>query len=59
MLTLVEEMSLRTRRVQSMMRQMEDICQRMFKIRTRLADAPRELPGRATNGPTCARNSAT
>jgi RNA polymerase primary sigma factor len=36
MLALIEEMSLRTRRIQSMMRQMEDICQRMFKIRTRL-----------------------
>ena len=36
MLNLVEELSLRTRRVQSMMRQMEDICQRMFEIRERL-----------------------
>jgi len=36
MLILVEEMSLRTRRVQSMMRQMEDIWQRMYRIRDRL-----------------------
>jgi RNA polymerase primary sigma factor len=36
MLILAEEMSLRTRRVQSMMRQMEDICARMYEIRARL-----------------------
>ncbi len=36
MLILAEEMSLRTRRVQSMMRQMEDICERMYEIRARL-----------------------
>jgi RNA polymerase primary sigma factor len=43
MLILAEEMSLRTRRVQSMMRQMEDICHRMYEIRDRLhrlADNP-------------------
>ena len=36
MLILVEEMSLRTRRIQLMMRQMEDICERMYEIRNRL-----------------------
>jgi len=43
MLALVEELSLRTRRIQAMMRQMEDICQRMYEIRNRLknlADNP-------------------
>ena len=38
MLTLIEEMSVRTRRVQAMMRQMEDICKRMFHLRQRLHD---------------------
>jgi RNA polymerase primary sigma factor len=37
MLTLVEELSLRTRRVQSMMRHMEDALARMDEIRQRLA----------------------
>ncbi len=36
-LILVEELSLRTRRVQAMMRQMEEICARMHWIRQRLA----------------------
>jgi RNA polymerase primary sigma factor len=36
MLILVEEMSLRTRRIQLMMRQMEEICERMYEIRNRL-----------------------
>lgn len=36
-LILVEELSLRTRRVQAVMRQMEEICQRMHWIRQRLA----------------------
>ena len=36
MLTLIEELSLRTRRVQSMMRQMDDIGGRMFRIRDRI-----------------------
>jgi len=43
MLILVEELSLRTRRVQSMMRQMEEIAQRMAHLRreiARLADRP-------------------
>ena len=33
MLTLIEELSLRTRRVQAMMRQMEDTLARMDEIR--------------------------
>jgi len=37
MLTLVEELSLRTRRVQGMMRQMEETLQRMDEIRDRLS----------------------
>jgi RNA polymerase primary sigma factor len=36
-LTLAEELSLRTRRVQAMMRQLEDVAQRMQEIRARLA----------------------
>ena len=36
MLILAEELSVRTRRVQSMMRQMEEIGQRMYDIRARL-----------------------
>ena len=40
-LTLVEELSLRTRRVQAMMRQMEDLARRMDEIRARLARLPR------------------
>ena len=36
MLTLIEELSLRTRRVQAMMRQMEDSLRRMDQIRQRL-----------------------
>jgi RNA polymerase primary sigma factor len=42
-LILVEELSLRTRRVQAMMRQMEDICERMGTLRRQireLADRP-------------------
>jgi RNA polymerase primary sigma factor len=35
-LVLLEELSLRTRRVQAMMRQMEDVCSRMEEIRERL-----------------------
>ena len=35
-LTLVEELSLRTRRVQAMMRQIEDVCERMEHLRDRL-----------------------
>ena len=38
MLILAEEMSLRTRRVQSMMRQMEEIWRRMYEIRDRLRE---------------------
>lgn len=41
MLILVEEMSLRTRRIQVMMRQMEEICERMHEIRLRLRDVGR------------------
>jgi RNA polymerase primary sigma factor len=37
MLTLVEELSLRTRRVQAMMRRLEEVSQRMDQIRGRLA----------------------
>jgi len=50
MLSLAEELSLRTRRVQSMMRQMEDICQRMYAIRERLQrlkQAPAAMDERA------------
>ncbi len=36
MLTLIEELSLRTRRIQAMMRQMEDTLRRMEQIRDRL-----------------------
>ncbi len=39
-LTLVEELSLRTRRVQAMMQQMEQVCRRMYELR----DAIRRLP---------------
>jgi RNA polymerase primary sigma factor len=38
MLTLVEELSLRTRRVQAMMRQLEEISHRMDQIRARLSN---------------------
>ncbi|MHC4406963.1 MAG: sigma-70 family RNA polymerase sigma factor, partial [Planctomycetota bacterium] len=41
-LTLVEELSLRTRRVQGMMRQMEEVCQRMQDLRARLQRLPRD-----------------
>ncbi len=43
-LTLVEELSLRTRRVQAMMRQMEDLLERMTEIRARLGRVP-NAPG--------------
>ena len=43
-LILVEELSLRTRRVQSVMRQMEDICERMYRIRARLHEL-KSAPG--------------
>ena len=39
-LNLVEELSLRTRRIQAMMRQVEDVSQRLDKIRTRLRSMP-------------------
>jgi len=39
-LTLVEELSLRTRRVHAMMRQMEEVCQRMDDLRARLTRLP-------------------
>jgi len=39
-LTLVEELSLRTRRVQAMMRQMEDVCQRMQDLKARIRRLP-------------------
>ncbi len=50
MLTLTEELSLRTRRVQAMMRQMEDTLRRMEHIRTqlrRLIDTPATADKRA------------
>ena len=50
MLTLIEELSLRTRRVQAMMRQMEDSVARMDEIRRRLrlmADQPATRDKRA------------
>jgi RNA polymerase primary sigma factor len=50
MLTLVEELSLRTRRVQAMMRQMEESCTRMEQIRKllpTLADLPANRDRRA------------
>ncbi|MGA2621654.1 MAG: sigma-70 family RNA polymerase sigma factor [Thermoguttaceae bacterium] len=43
MLTLAEELSLRTRRVQAMMRQMEERLARMTRIRTQLAAG--DVPG--------------
>jgi len=49
-LILVEELSLRTRRVQAMMRQIEDVCRRMQEIRLRLrqlAAAPALMDERA------------
>jgi RNA polymerase primary sigma factor len=51
MLTLVEELSLRTRRVQAMMRQMEDSLGRMDQIRALLHNLPdtRETRDRRTN----------
>lgn len=39
-LTLVEELSLRTRRVQAMMQQMEQVCQRMYQLRSAIARLP-------------------
>ncbi len=39
-LNLVEELSLRTRRIQAMMRQVEDVSQRLDQIRTRLQHMP-------------------
>ncbi len=45
-LTLAEELSLRTRRVQAMMRQMEEVGQRMEELRSRAGRLPR-LPGGA------------
>ena len=39
-LTLVEELSLRTRRVQAVMRQMEDVCRRMDDLRGRIRRLP-------------------
>jgi RNA polymerase primary sigma factor len=45
MLTLVEELSLRTRRVQPLIRQLEEMSQRMDELRADLADL------RATGGP--------
>jgi RNA polymerase primary sigma factor len=42
-LTLVEELSLRTRRVQAMMRQMEEVGRRMEELRQRLRRLP-EIP---------------
>ena len=45
MLTLVEELSLRTRRVQAMMRQMEDSLARMEQIRAVAAQAARHPRG--------------
>jgi RNA polymerase primary sigma factor len=46
MLTLVEELSLRTRRVQAMMRQMEESAGRMFEIREFLRTLPDGPPQR-------------
>jgi RNA polymerase primary sigma factor len=40
-MTLVEELSLRTRRVQAMMRQMEEIADRMAHLRSRISDLAR------------------
>ncbi len=50
MLTLVEELSLRTRRVQAMMRQMEESLDRMDQIRALLAQTARHARPRATSG---------
>ena len=43
-LTLVEELSLRTRRVQAMMRQMEEVCRRMDDLRARISRLPPTPP---------------
>ncbi len=50
-LTLVEELSLRTRRVQAMMRQMEEVRARMVELRARIARLPktRELADERAN----------
>ena len=56
-LVLLEELSMRTRRVQAMMRQFEDVCRRMEEIRDRLrllVDTPATREQRAN----CAANSA-
>ena len=60
MLTLVEELSLRTRRVQAMMRQMEDIVapdgrdpRQLPTVRCNVRTGPRnERPSRAANSAT-------
>ena len=59
MLTLVEELSLRTRRVQAMMRQMEDIRSRMDANPHAAPHAWSTTRPRKTSGPTSARSSAT
>ena len=59
MLTLVEELSLRTRRVQGMMRQMEDSLERMEQIRATPAHAARHARRIATAARTSAANSTT
>ncbi|MFH1923327.1 MAG: sigma-70 family RNA polymerase sigma factor [Planctomycetota bacterium] len=46
-LSLVEELSLRTRRVQAMMQQMEEVCARMEDLRARITRANRPLPNPA------------
>jgi RNA polymerase primary sigma factor len=56
-LTLVEELSLRTRRVQAVMRQMEDVCRRMEDLRARIRRLP-PPPNWPTKGPISARSSA-
>ena len=58
MLTLIEELSLRTRRVQAMMRQMEDTVERMDQIRRQLRRCSTRRPP-ATSGRISAASFAT
>ncbi len=59
MLTLVEELSLRTRRVQAMMRQMEESLARMDEIRGQLRMHARHAGQPRSSGRTSAASCAT
>ncbi len=58
-LTLVEELSLRTRRVQPLVRQLMEMSQRMDDIRGRLYRPGRRHRRPRTSAPTCAASCAT